>query len=141
MDNLNKAEVLAEQLRQEPYVLFSNDWVSKSFRLKRRCKELGIDARVVVCIGISKAKWFGFWLTIPVIHGWGEVEGKRIETSRPLGSSGIWSISYCRRFNSRYQYAPIDQPTEVIQKGTFRGLKENSVEYHTPLLKSCCLLH
>ena len=92
MDNPNKAEELAEQLRQEPYVLFRNDCVSKSFRLKRRCKELGIDARVVVCIGISKAKWFGFWLTIPVIHGWGEVEGKRIETSRPLGSSGIWSI-------------------------------------------------
>ena len=92
MDNLKKAEELAERLRQERYVLFRNDCVSKSLRLKRQCKDLGIDASVVVCIGISKAKWFGLWLTIPVIHGWGEVEGKRIETSRPLGSKGIWSI-------------------------------------------------
>lgn len=92
MDNLKKAEELAEQLRQEPYFLFRNDCISKSLRLKRQCKKLGIAARVVVCIGISKAKWFGFWITIPVIHGWGEVEGKRIETSRPLGSIGIWNI-------------------------------------------------
>ena len=92
MDNFKKAEELAEKLRQEPYVLFKNDCISKSLRLKRQCKDLGIDASVVVCIGISKAKWFGQCLTIPVIHGWGEVEGKRIETSRPLGSKGTWSI-------------------------------------------------
>lgn len=92
MDDLKKAEEFAEKLRHEPYVLFRNDCISKSFRLKRQCKNLGIDAKVVVCIGISKVRWFGFWLTIPVIHGWGEVGGNRIETSRPLGSKGIWSI-------------------------------------------------
>jgi len=92
MDNFKKAEELAEKLRQEPYVLFKNDCLSKSLRLRRQCKDLGIDASVVVCIGISKAKWFGQWVTIPAIHGWGKVEGKRIETSRPLGSKGIWSI-------------------------------------------------
>ena len=43
-------------------------------------------------IGLARARLFGRWLTIPVIHGWGEVEGKRIETSRPLGASGIWGI-------------------------------------------------
>jgi hypothetical protein len=92
MDNLKKAEELAEKLRQEPYILFKNDCISKSRRLKEQCKDLGIYARVVVCIGISKAEWFGHRLIIPVIHGWGEVEGKRIETSRPLGSKGTWSI-------------------------------------------------
>jgi len=92
MSNLRKAEKIAERLRQEPYILFRNDCITKSIRLKRECESLGIPARVVVCIGLARAKWFGQWLTIPVIHGWGEVEGARIETSRPLGSAGIWGI-------------------------------------------------
>ena len=90
--DVGKAEAIAEELRQEPYHLFSNDCLIKSLRFKRKCRELGTPARAVVCIGLGRAKWFGRWLTIPVIHGWGEVEGKRIETSRPLGASGIWGI-------------------------------------------------
>jgi len=48
--------------------------------------------RVVICIGRSQAKLFGRWLTIPVIHSWGEVAGKRIEVSRQLGAAGMWGI-------------------------------------------------
>jgi hypothetical protein len=92
MSNIEKAEIIAEKLRQEPYNLLFNDCITKSLRLKRECKAIGIPVRVVACIGLARAKWFGCWLTIPVIHGWGEVEGKRIETSRPLGASGIWGI-------------------------------------------------
>ena len=92
VNNLEKAEKIAERLRQEPYNLLRNDCITKSIRLKRECKALGIPARIVACIGLARARLFGFWLTIPVIHGWGEVEGKRIETSRPLGASGIWGI-------------------------------------------------
>lgn len=92
MTNLEKAEVIAGKLRQEPYSLFGNDCIAKSRRFKRECLAQGIPAQAVVCIGLSRAKWFGRWLTIPVMHAWGEVEGKRIETSRPLGASGIWSI-------------------------------------------------
>ena len=92
MSNLEKAEVIAEKLRQEPYNLFNNDCITKSVRLKKACKAMGIPVRVVVCIGLVKARWFGRWFTIPIIHGWGEVEGKRIETSRPLGSAAIWGI-------------------------------------------------
>ena len=83
---------IAEQLRQEPYKLFRNDCIIKSFRFKKMCEEVGIPARVVICVGLARAKWFGRWLTIPVVHGWGEAEGRRIETSRPLGSTGIWDI-------------------------------------------------
>lgn len=92
MSNLAKAEEIAGALRQEPYILFRNDCIVKSIRFKSQCRAVGIKAGVVVCIGLSSARWFGRWLTIPVIHAWGEVEGKRIETSRPLGSSGIWGI-------------------------------------------------
>jgi len=92
MSNIEKAESIAEKLRQEPYNTFTNDCITKSLRFKNECKAMGIPARVVVCIGLARARWFGRWLTIPVIHGWGEVERQRIETSRPLGSSGIWGI-------------------------------------------------
>ena len=92
MSNREKAEIIAEKLRQEPYHLLNNDCITKSLRFKNECKAMGIPARAVACIGLARARWFGHWLTIPVLHGWGEVEGKRIETSRPLGSSGIWGI-------------------------------------------------
>lgn len=92
MSNIETAESIAEKIRQEPYSLFKNDCIIKSLRFKNECKAVGITARVVVCIGLVKARWFGRWLKIPVIHGWGEVEGKRIEISRPLGSSGLWDI-------------------------------------------------
>ena len=92
MRQLEEAEEIAERLRHEPYILFKNDCISKSIRFKRACQTLGIPARAVACIGLGRARLFGHWLTIPVIHGWGEVGGKRIETSRPIGSSGIWGI-------------------------------------------------
>lgn len=92
MNNLVKAEKIAEKLRQEPYFLFKNDCLTKSKRFKKECLALGIPASAVACIGLARAKWFGHWLTILVIHGWGEVEGKRIETSRPLGQSTIFGI-------------------------------------------------
>ena len=92
VSNLEKAEEIAERLRQEPYNLFKNDCLIKSIRFKRECKTVGIPAGAIACIGLSRARLFGRWLTIPVIHGWGEVEGKRIETSRPLGSSGTCGI-------------------------------------------------
>jgi hypothetical protein len=92
VSKLETVESIAEKLRQEPYHLFRNDCIIKSVRFKRDCRAIGIPARVVVCVGLAKVRWFGGWLTIPVIHGWGEVEGKRLETSRPLGSSGLWGI-------------------------------------------------
>ena len=92
MSHLEEAEAIAERLRQEPYIFLKNDCFIKSVRLKRECQALGIPARVVACIGLSRARLFGIWLTIPVVHGWAEVEGKRIETSRRLGASAICGI-------------------------------------------------
>ena len=92
MKHLEREEEIAEALRQEPYSLLRNDCIIKSVRFKRMCKSEGIAARVVVCFGLSRARLFGHWMVISVIHGWGEVESRRIETSRPLGSSGLWGI-------------------------------------------------
>jgi hypothetical protein len=93
VSNLEKAEEVAERLRHEPYNLLTNDCFIKARKLKRWCKALGIPVRIVACIGLVRARVFRlWWMRIPVIHGWAEVEGKRIETSRPLGSSGTWGI-------------------------------------------------
>lgn len=92
MSNIEKAEKIAESLRQEPYILFRNDCIVKSRRLKKACYTIGIQARLVVCLGYSGVKLFGHNLTILVVHGWGEVDGQRIETSRPLGHAGFFGI-------------------------------------------------
>jgi len=91
-EDTEKAESIAGRLRQEPYRLLTNDCIIKSVRLKRECRALGITVRVVVCLGLARARLLGRWLTIPVIHGWVEAWGRRIETSRPLGSAGMWGI-------------------------------------------------
>lgn len=90
-EKLILAEEIAEKLRQEPYHLFRNNCLTKSRRFVRKCKKRNIKAKLVWCaLGLVKAKlpMIGF-RTIPYfIHFWGEVESKRFETSRPLGSAG-----------------------------------------------------
>lgn len=93
MNHREKMEAIAERLRHEPYHLLTNDCFIKARKLKRESQALGIPVRIVACIGLVRAHVFRlWWLTIPVIHGWAEVEGRRIEVSRPLGTSGTWGI-------------------------------------------------
>ena len=93
MSNLEKAQEMAERLRKEPYRFLTNDCLIKSAKLKKECKPLGIPVRIVACIGLVRAQVFRlWWMTIPVVHGWAEVEGKRVEVSRPIGVSGMWGI-------------------------------------------------
>ena len=89
-----EAEKIAEGLRQEPYSLLFNDCITKSIRFVRACRRRGIKARVVLTVGRSLARLplLGKWATIPVIHSWAEVAGKRFEVSRPLGARGMWGI-------------------------------------------------
>ena len=68
MSQLEKAEEIAEKLRQEPYHLFKNDCLIKAIRFKKKCQAAGIPARAVACIGMARAHLFGRWWTIPVIH-------------------------------------------------------------------------
>jgi hypothetical protein len=92
MSNVEKVEEMAEKLRQETYHLFRNDCISKSRRLKKACLALGIPATQLVCLGYARAKLLGRSPWVPEIHGWVELNGRRIETSRPLGHSGFIGI-------------------------------------------------
>jgi hypothetical protein len=92
MDSLSQVEQMAEKLRQEPYRLFRNDCITKSRRLQKACRALGIPVAVIVCLGYARAKLWGRSPWVPVIHGWVELGGRRIETSRPLGHAGFMGI-------------------------------------------------
>lgn len=83
---------IAERLRQEPHRVFPVRYtcVGKSFRFKEECRRAGVDARVVICFGRVKTKRFGPLLVLPMIHGWGEVENRRIEVARPLDEKSPW---------------------------------------------------
>lgn len=85
-----------ERYRYEPYHLFSNNCIHKSLRLRQELKGRGINANVVLLLfGLGKAR-------IPIVsrllgripfpallHAYVEINGKRIEVSRPLGEEGF----------------------------------------------------
>ncbi len=80
MGDLETAEDIAENLRQEPYRLFRNDCFTKSLRFRSECRTRGVKAHLVWCaLGLTKSKFplLGE-VTIPYsAHFWGEVKGQR----------------------------------------------------------------
>lgn len=83
---------IVEELRAEPYSLFWNNCIRKSFKFKRQCKKVGVNARVCICLGVVRAKPLNCWITIPTVHAWADINGKRIETAHPLSHVGGWGI-------------------------------------------------
>lgn len=83
---MTKVDKIVERIRQEPFAILSprTCCLAKSFKFRRSCLEDGIEARMVICVGWVRVKQLGFWIRIPRIHAWGEVNGKRIEVSAPL---------------------------------------------------------
>ena len=86
------ANEIAERLRQEQYhcLPMKYNCVGKSLRFKEQCFENNIKARVVISFGIVTTRRFGPLMKIPMIHGWGEVDNKRIEVTRPLEAKSPW---------------------------------------------------
>ncbi len=94
-------EEVADSIRSEPFHWLWNNCLIKSFRFKKKCSQRGIKARVVVSFGYTRvirhirlpaapSELRQAGLTIPIIHAWGEVAGRRIEVSRPLDEPGIF---------------------------------------------------
>lgn len=89
---MREAEEMAEEFRQEPYSLLGNNCIRKAFGFRRKYRLEGGIARVVICIGIARAKLLGFWIKMLTVHAWAEVDKKRVEVAMPLGKIGIWKI-------------------------------------------------
>lgn len=85
-------DVIAEKLRREPYHVLPMKYncIGKSFRFKKECSKVNIEAKVVISLGIVTTKRFGFLMKVPMIHGWGEVDNTRIELARPLNQKSFW---------------------------------------------------
>jgi len=82
----------AEEIRQKPYHLFRSNCLTKSIWLVKECRKQNIDAKLVWCaLGLVKIKLpiLGWVTTSVFTHFWVEANGRRIETSRPVGSSGF----------------------------------------------------
>ena len=95
MDDLKVAEEIARQLREEPYHLLHSNCFLKGIRFCRECQRRGIKSKLVFCIlGVGKNSFPAVGeITRPsVIHFWGEVEGQRLEISRPIGNRGFLGI-------------------------------------------------
>lgn len=89
---MTKVDEIAEKLRQEPFHVFPMRYncIGKSFRFKEECRKAGIDARVVICLGIVEMRRFGCSIKLPWGHEWGEVGNERIEVARPLDQRSPW---------------------------------------------------
>lgn len=91
---LELSEQLAEKIRHEPYRLFTYNCYHKSWKFLKEASKKGINAKMSPVIGIARARlpFLGWRVIIPALHCWVEVEGKRIEVSRPLGHKSVWDI-------------------------------------------------
>lgn len=89
---MTKVDKIAEKFRQEPYHILPMRYncIGKSFRFKGECSKNNIKARVVISLGVVTTKRFGFLMKILMLHGWSEVNNKRIEVARPLDVKSPW---------------------------------------------------
>ena len=83
---------LAEEFRRQPYRLFRRNCLHKSWAFARECRRRGIAAKMVVCLGIVYPRLGRWRFPFLGIHGWGEVEGQRVEVSHPIGETGILGV-------------------------------------------------
>lgn len=74
----------AERIRREPFQMFWNNCIIKSFKFRKYCRELGVNAKVVIALVVTSCDRFPLPPKIVWFHTWAEVDGKRIEVARPL---------------------------------------------------------
>ena len=94
MNKVEDVNTIAEKLRQEPWHMFPGicNCLGKSFRFRHRCREINVDAKVVLAlISVSNERFFFLPKKIYGFHAWAEVNGERIELARPLGNKNPWN--------------------------------------------------
>ncbi len=69
---------------REPYSLITNNCIHKSLRIRRRARELGKRADIVVCFSVVPVKKLHDFPTINP-HVYTIVEGKRVDVSLDPG--------------------------------------------------------
>lgn len=85
-----EVERIAQELRYERFDLLINNCIIKSIRFRNKCRLLGIPARANISFSKARTKWFGYRLVLPTIHGFGELDGERIEVAHRLDQIGVW---------------------------------------------------
>ena len=92
----NSVEELASRIRKRPYSLISDNCLVKSVGFARRCTDMGVEAKVVVCLALSYKRAPLAHFRVPVVHPhfYAEVLGKRYEVSREPKDEKRFGIVY-----------------------------------------------
>jgi len=77
---MTELEIAINELQREKYNFLWNNCIIKSFRLKKMFP----GTRVVICIGL--------WKWCPQVHAWCVIDGRRIETSHPVGTTSFMGV-------------------------------------------------
>jgi hypothetical protein len=77
-------EELANKIRRRPYSPITDNCLVKSTEFAKRCTEIGVEAKVVVCVAYSgqRIPLLGFIVPVVGLHFYAEVRGRRCEVSR-----------------------------------------------------------
>ena len=93
MSRVEDINTIAEELRQEPWHMFPGvcNCLGKTFRFRRKCREMNVDIKVVLAFVSITNKRFSFLpRKLYGFHSWAEIDCKRIELARPLDSKNPW---------------------------------------------------
>ena len=78
---------LAATIRRRPYFVLRDNCLTKSVEFARRCSDMGLEAKVVVCLALSHKRVPLTHLMVPVVHPhfYAEVLGRQYEVSHESG--------------------------------------------------------
>ena len=65
MSSMNDLKQYIDQVYHEPYHLIWNHCLNKSWRIYKKAEELGIEARLIICIAKNPKWWWMFTVIIP----------------------------------------------------------------------------
>jgi len=79
---------LAGKIRRRPYSALRDNCLTKSIEFARRCTDMGLEARVVLCLALFRLRIPVLGFKMPVLgpHFYTEVLGKQYEVSCESGN-------------------------------------------------------
>lgn len=102
-----------DEVYRQPYSLSSNNCINKSFKIRKKARELGKRADLICCISIVPIKkWHNFPTINP--HLYTEIEGEKIDVSLDPGHEEI----YCKNSEKKLiMPVNVSRLVRILSKG------------------------
>ena len=104
----------ARRYRNMGFHPFYSNCFTKSLGFARECKSNGADAKVVMGFGLSRrvlVPLLGWRITVPVLHFWGEINGKVIEAAGP-----VWRYGGFRKIEFKFTIVTLPCSLDFLKK-------------------------